>query len=40
VTGPFPSVLYAYDKRLSPPPYSAGLAASLAATAKKELGGE
>jgi tetratricopeptide (TPR) repeat protein len=40
VNGPFPSVLYAYDKRLSPPPYSAGLAASLAATAKKELGGE
>lgn len=38
--GPFASVSYAFDQRLAPPVYSAALAASLATTAKKELGGE
>ena len=40
VNSPFATNTYAYDSRLSSPEHSASMAASLAATAKKDLGGE
>jgi hypothetical protein len=39
VNSPFATTTYAYDSRLRQPEHSFGLATSLAATAKKELGG-
>lgn len=40
VTGPFASSLAAYDRQLRPPTYDLLRAASLAATARRQLGGE